>query len=230
MIGETLDRCTAVFDRRFVSRPGWVVLGEVFLGLGWLRAVGAKAVDADWWNGAVLRDFVAEHDDRAMWWYEPIVEHVVLPADQLWSVVVILLELAIGLALLTAWRLTPGLWAGLFLSLNFLLAGSPNPSVFYLVLTFALLLWRLESVAASAIGLRTLRVLVGAFATLAVLGVLQIRSLDPATVIDDAATVLVVWSICAGLAAAATRRRVRRTFLANCVIDLRQSVSAPGPR
>lgn len=61
MIGSILDRSNAAFDRRFVSRPSWVVLAELFLGVGWLRAATSKAIERDWWAGRTIADFVADY-------------------------------------------------------------------------------------------------------------------------------------------------------------------------
>jgi hypothetical protein len=52
---------------------------------------------------------------------------------------VMIAQLLIGLALLVGWRTKPALIAGLLMNFNFVAAGEPNPSAFYLVMQMALL-------------------------------------------------------------------------------------------
>lgn len=213
MIGKSLDRINALFDRRLASRPSWVVLAELFLGMGWLRAAIAKIFDPDWWAGQAVADFAADHEPNTIGWYRPILEHLILAQPAAWAAVVLVLELAIAAALLTCRRIGVGLAVAIFLNVNFLLIGSPNPSVFYLMLQLGLVLWFLETSSAPATSLPWLRRLTVTGLVLAILCVPYMRTMDPQLVIDDPALVLGMWAGCGAIAAMVARRRVRREKL-----------------
>ncbi len=69
--GEAFDRADAAFDRRFASRPSAVVLVELFLAIGWLRAAVAKSTTGAWWSGREIREFLVDHDTQTISWYRP---------------------------------------------------------------------------------------------------------------------------------------------------------------
>lgn len=220
MVGASLDRINALFDRRFASLPGSVVLAQLFLGFGWLRAVVAKLVDPDWWAGGIIDEFVGEYDSKTIGWYRPILDSLIVDYTVAWAVVVVALEMFVAVALLTSMRVGTGLAAAIFLNVNFLLVGSTNPSVFYLILQFGLVLWMLESSTAFAANTRRLRLLSVGGVGLAFVCLPYVRTMDPAGVIDDPALVLAMWSVCGVVATVVARRRVHRKRLRMPIIDL----------
>jgi len=220
MIASTLDRTNALFDRRLASRPSWVVLAELFLGIGWLRAAAAKSFERDWWTGRVITDFVEEHQKATIGWYEPIVDRVITGYSIAWAVAIIVAELAIALSLLTAKRMASGLAIAIFLNVNFLLVGAPNPSIFYLLMQLGLVLWLLETSPARRASMRWLRLLSIGGVALALVCLPYVRTMDPRMVIDDPASVLATWGSCGAVAAVVARRRVRREQLRIDLIDL----------
>lgn len=221
MIGAALDRVNLVFDRRCNPYPGWVVLAQLFLGIGWLRAAVAKLIDPDWWTGQELTDFVSEHEQDTIGWYEPVLDVVVVDVATGWAVVVLLLEVLIAAALLTSFRSATGLAAAIFLNVNFLLVGAPNPSIFYLILQLALILWMLETAIEARTSMRWLRLIVISGVILTVACLPFLRTVDPDAVIEDPAVVLATWSALGAVGAATARRRVRRDLLQTEYIDLR---------
>ncbi|MEM1333679.1 MAG: hypothetical protein AAGG08_09495 [Actinomycetota bacterium] len=176
-----------VADR--LRRPAWVVLVELFIGLGWARAVVEKLIDPDWWSGAAIADFVADHEADAVAWYTGIATEVWVPFADVVGVTVLALQVIAAVTLVTGRRVELGLGAGMFLNLHFVLAGAVDPSIFYLVAQSAVAMHLLER-DRSAAGRRVLDwlnvgavILVGASAPM-------IRTLHPAEVVDDPAVVL----------------------------------------
>lgn len=220
MVGASLDRINLLFDRRFAVRPSWVVLAELFLGIGWLRAVAAKAADSQWWNGGQINEYILDNRPHTIGWYRPIVDSVVLDYRMFWAFVIIAAELAIGVALLTTVRIRTALAAAIFLNVNFVLVGSTNPSIFYLVLQLGLVLWLFETSTKPASTMRWLQVLAVGGVAFALICVPSITTVYPDHLIDDPASVLAAWSACGAIALSVACRRVRREHLRMSAIDL----------
>ena len=174
---------------RFDALPAWVVLTELFIGLGWLRAVAEKLIDPAWWRGETIERFVAEHANTTLDWYGPFLDRVVLPFTPLIAAVVVLGQLVAGLSLATGRRLGIGLAVGMFLNIHFLAAGAVTPSAFYLLGQGALALWLCEQTASGARA-RALRISAAVGAFVAGLNTPFISTLHPAEVIEDPAIML----------------------------------------
>ena len=202
--GVSLGRTLQGHIEKRLNLPPWVLLVQVFIGLGWLRAVVEKVIDPFWWNGAVLRDFLDAHADLTLPWYRTFLETVIEPNLFVVAVTVVLAQLFAAVALLSGWRLLAGLAVGAFLNLNFMAAGAVNPSIFYLICQTALLLWILHG--ESEPKKRALRLLATASIVLVLLNVPFISTIDPAAVIEDPASVLVTLGL---LTAVASRIGVR---------------------
>lgn len=222
MIGAAVDRLNLAFDRRCSPYPGWVVVVQVFLGVGWLRSAVAKLADPDWWTGRVLADFVSDHQQDTIYWYEPLLDLVVADLATGWASVILLTEILIAVSLLTSVRLRTGLAAAVFLNLNFLLVGSTNPSIFYLILELVLILWMVETSAQPRSSLRWSRVMVVGGLTLMLACAPFLRTIDPDAVMEDPAAVLATWSALGAVGAATARRRVRRDLLQTEYVDVRR--------
>ena len=181
VVTATVDRLTAV--------PPWVLLLQLFIGLGWTRAGTEKLISSEWWNGAELELFLRDHSVLTVVWYQPFIDLVVHPGAIVISFVVMAMQFLLGAALLSNKRVGLALGVGMVLNLNFIAAGAVNPSVFYLLAQGAVLLWIAErSRDSSTIDL--LEVVMMAGATLAVVSAPGIRTLSPAEVIDDPALML----------------------------------------
>lgn len=116
---------------------------RVFIGIGWLRAFGEKAIDPDWWRGRSLEQFLTMHvqDDMIPFPpYQALVSDLFLPNTMLLAFVVLVGQLLVGMAILTGTLTNLAILGGLFMNLNFLLIGVPDPSAFYIVIQVALLM------------------------------------------------------------------------------------------
>jgi thiosulfate dehydrogenase [quinone] large subunit len=116
---------------------------RVFIGIGWLRAFAEKAIEPGWRDGTSLTAFLTDRlrEGRvALPPYESLVTAVFLPNATALGWIVMVGQLLAGLAILTGCTTRAALVGGLFMNLNFLLAGQPDPSAFYIVIQIALLL------------------------------------------------------------------------------------------
>jgi len=115
---------------------------RAFIGLGWLRAASEKAPDPGWWDGTVLAAFLERQAVTGAIpfpAYEAVARAVFVPASAPLGWVIVFGQALAGLAILTGTLTNAALLGGLFMNLNFLLAGVPDPSAFYLVIQGALL-------------------------------------------------------------------------------------------
>jgi len=137
-------RAALAAARAEASREGaYLVPLRAFIGLGWLRACAEKLTDPAWPAGETLATFLSarvEGGDVAFPAYEALVTGVFLPHAAALGFVVALGQLLVGLGILFGALTQAALLGGIFMNLNFLLAGEPNPSAFYVVIQAALLL------------------------------------------------------------------------------------------
>ena len=175
---------------RTAGLPSWVLLVELFIGLGWLRAAAEKVIHPDWWTGDVIRRFVMEHQDQALGWYSPFVDAVVSPAAMLVALVVLALQLTAGLCLVSGRRRGLALGLGILLNLHFMAAGAVSPSAFYLLAQGTLVLWMVEQ-RPTIFSIRRLVLAAGVATFVASASLPLISTVDPAHVIEDPAMMFV---------------------------------------
>ena len=129
---------------RGVGQDGaYLVPLRLFIGLGWLRAGAEKVIDPGWRDGTSLAAFLSGHvsaGEVAFPWYETLIAQVFLPHAAALALVIMLGQFLAGVAIAAGGLTNAALLGGLFMNLNFLLAGAPNPSTFYIVIQIALLL------------------------------------------------------------------------------------------
>lgn len=114
---------------------------RLFISIGWLRSVAEKLGDSAWTRGRAVGDFLdvqAASGAIVFPGYEWLAEHVLGPAGGWVGWLVILLQLGVGLAILTGWYTNLALLVGVVMNINFMLAGAVNPSAFYIVIQAAL--------------------------------------------------------------------------------------------
>ena len=166
---------------------------RLFLAAGWLRAGAEKVIEPQWWNGNKLRAFLTAQHDEALPFFRPIMDNLIAPGARTVAIVVVITQLAIGLAIAIGKPMRLALRWGFVLNVVFILAGKVNPSAFYLVMEIVLLF----AVADGTIGVRPSRpswrtiVAAGTSAALAIAVAPYIRTIEPATVIEDPAMMLV---------------------------------------
>jgi hypothetical protein len=115
---------------------------RVFIGIGWLRAFAEKAVEPGWRDGTRLAGFLERQLDAGMVVFPPyqtLLTEVFLPQAVLLGWIVLLGQLLAGIAIASGALTTAALLGGIFMNLNFLLAGAPDPSAFYIVIQAVLL-------------------------------------------------------------------------------------------
>ena len=196
---DTTLRAIVRAARALVARhravPAGVLFLQLFLGLGWLRAAAAHGLSPSWWSGGEVLGFLLETEQRRLPFYDPLVDLVIRPFPDLLSIGVWAIQVSVGIGLVLGLR--PILWVlvGMFLNVNFILAGEVNPSVFYLVMATPVLLWvvggRLD--ADSARRLSRWALLVG----VAVVAVCLpfVSTVDPDHVVEDPALVLITLAL-----------------------------------
>ena len=174
---------------RLRQTPVWVLLIQTFIGLGWLRAATEKVIDGDWWSGATIEEFLAEHADTRLPWFDTFAELFVEPNINAVIVGVVMLQGLVGLALVTGFGRRIALVAGMTMNLVFVAGGAVSPSVFYLLAQMAVFLWVLEQRwdrNSEQMALLTM----GMGWMVALVSVPFMRTIDPTAVIDDPAVML----------------------------------------
>jgi len=209
---ERPSRLERLANRRFAGLPSWVVLVELFIGFGWLRAAVEKAIDPDWWNGVVIADFAAAHSRWTIVWFQPVIDHVVLPHVRVVAAAVVLGQLVAAATLIAGRRRGVGLATGTALCVSFIAAGAVNPAIFYLVTQSALALWLLENRIPPERALRILRIGGRGAVIAAALTAPFISTLRPARIVEDAAAVFAFGALLVAVACAVGSRHAATRF------------------
>jgi uncharacterized membrane protein YphA (DoxX/SURF4 family) len=130
--------------RAELRKPGaYLVPLRLFIGVGWLRACAEKLVDPGWRDGASVQHFLTGQLDAgqvAFPFYQTLIHQLFAPQAEALGWIITLGQALVGLALLTGTLTNAALLGGLFMNLNFLLSGRPDPSAFYIVIQASLLL------------------------------------------------------------------------------------------
>ncbi len=191
---QTIIRAAGAIAARFRSVPASVLYPQFFLGFGWIRAAIAHGTDLSWWSGENLLEFLESTEALRLPVYDPFVDIIVRTLPILVSVIVLVLQSLIGLALLANIRPVAWTLVGIFLNVNFIMAGAVNPSVFYVVMGMAVVLWiMLVRMTAERAHRMATRATIVAAATLVVCGPFT-TTLDPARVIEDPSLILICLS------------------------------------
>ncbi len=134
------------------SAPLWFVV-RLYVGYEWLIAGMDKVLNPVWFGsgaGGAIKGFVAgalaktggAHPDVQMW-YASFLKSAVLPNAVSWSNAIAVGEVLVGVGLIVGAVVGVAAFFGLFMNLNFMLAGtvSINPVLFTLSI-FLILAWR----------------------------------------------------------------------------------------
>lgn len=129
--------------RHEASKDGiYLVPLRAFIGIGWIRAYAEKATDPNWIGGGTLTEFLNGHlasDQMPFPFYRDLTTDYFLPHAAALAWIVLLGQLMAGLGILTGTLTTAALLGGLFMNVNFVLAGATDPSPFYIVIQALLL-------------------------------------------------------------------------------------------
>lgn len=127
---------------------------RLYLGWGWLEAGWGKVQSPAWVGsdaGAALTSFAqgaltktgGAHPD-VQWWYAWFLERAVLPNAEVWSYLVAYGELLVGAALIVGFLVGFSALFGMFMNLNFMLAGTVSVNPIWFVIGLLLVLaWRI---------------------------------------------------------------------------------------
>jgi thiosulfate dehydrogenase (quinone) large subunit len=125
------------------SKEGAVLLPlRLFIALGWLRALAEKLTNPAWLDGTALTHFLTtqlQTEKVVFPAYAWSISHVFLPGAPTFTWIIMAGQLLVGLGLLFGAFSKAALIGGLFMNLNFIAAGMPSPSVFYVVMQIMLL-------------------------------------------------------------------------------------------
>lgn len=116
---------------------------RIFIGVGWMRAGLEKLIEPGWLNGTALTNFLGgqlEAGQVIFPFYRLWIEKIFLPGALALGWVILVGQLLVGLAVLTGTLTNFALLWGLFMNINFILAGQVTPSAFYVVIQIVLLL------------------------------------------------------------------------------------------
>jgi uncharacterized membrane protein YphA (DoxX/SURF4 family) len=105
-------------------------------------ALAEKLADPGWRDGSSLHVFLAgQIDDGQVSFslYLALMRDVFMPGERLLDWTISIGQLLAGIALVTGTLTNAALLGGIFMNLNFMLAGRPDPSAFYLIIQSALL-------------------------------------------------------------------------------------------
>ncbi|MFK8024747.1 MAG: hypothetical protein AB8G26_12375 [Ilumatobacter sp.] len=167
------------------ARFALIIPLQLFLAAGWARAGVEKIIDPRWWSGDDLRDYLVEQRPLMLPWFRTFADVFVEPVAFGIAWFVLFAQLAIAACLATNRHVKPAVWCAIVLNVAFTMAGSVNPSAFYLVMQLALLV-ALSRTVSTTIALRRAAL----WTVPAVLLLPFAMTLHPAHVIDDPALVL----------------------------------------
>ncbi len=136
------------FTTSTASAPLWLIV-RLYLGYEWLMAGWEKVMNPAWFGsdaGAALNGFVqgalgktvGAHPDVQMW-YAAFLKSTVLPHLMVWSNLVAIGEVLVGLGLIVGLFTGLAAFFGAFMNLNFLLAGTVSVNPIFLVLALGIM-------------------------------------------------------------------------------------------
>ncbi len=132
----------------------WLIV-RLYLGYEWLMAGWEKVINPAWVGeraGVAITGFLqgaltktgGAHPD-VQWWYAWFVERVALPNATTFSYLVAYGELLVGVALILGFLVGVSAFFGMFMNLNFMLAGTVSVNPTWFVLGLGLILaWRVS--------------------------------------------------------------------------------------
>lgn len=124
------------------SEAAFLLPLRLFIGIGWIRAGLEKFIEPGWPQGTALAQFFNEQlasGTVVFPFYQHLLRDVFMPHVLGLSWLIMIGQLLTGIAIMTGTFTNFALLAGLFMNLNFILAGRVTPSAFYIVIQIVLL-------------------------------------------------------------------------------------------
>jgi thiosulfate dehydrogenase (quinone) large subunit len=234
MFTRTKHAPVNLISRLGLSRPeaAWLVPTRVFMAIGWLRACAEKLADPHWSNGETLRVFLESQQSMiAFPFYSYLVQQLFITHLKELAFIVLLGQWLVGLGILFGAWTKIALLAGIFMNFNFLLLGRPDPSAFYIVIQWMLLVGRADRVMSldaflkqkSELGMtsKAYLVLTIVLGLLAALLFPFIQSFAPAQSVKDPVAVLIVLLVIIALSTAFLALQKPLTFKEKALTAIR---------
>ncbi len=137
--------------RQELSKDGAYLLPlRIFIGIGWLRTSAEKIIDPGWYDGTALTAFLEEElagGHVVFPFYRALITDVFLPNASALGAIIMIGELLAGVAILIGMFTNAALLGAIFMNLNFILAGAPDPSAFYFLIQVALFVGGIGAIA-----------------------------------------------------------------------------------
>jgi thiosulfate dehydrogenase (quinone) large subunit len=115
---------------------------RLFIAFGWLRAASEKTLNPAWFDSSTLEAVLnAQLGGNHVVFpaYAWLISNVFLPGAPMLVWIVLIGQIMVGLGLVFGAFSRAALLGALFMNLNFIAAGMPSPSVFYVVIQILLL-------------------------------------------------------------------------------------------
>lgn len=107
------------------------------MGIGWIRTCLEKLPEAGWWDGTTVSAFLGGNlaaGKVVFPFYQDLITNVFIPHALVLGLIIMFGEGLIGLSVLTGTFTNFGLLNGILLNLNLIMAGTIDPSAFYLII------------------------------------------------------------------------------------------------
>jgi hypothetical protein len=177
--------------RQYRQLPGWVLIPQIFLAFAWGRSGLAHLLDAEWWSGQGVLNFLATETGLRVDVYQHVLTGVIERIPVATAVAVVAIELLVAVLLLINYRAAVAIGVAIVFNLQLILAGAVNPAVFYLVVALGIGIWRVETFASPETVSRLSRwMLMAGVAVVAFLAP-SVRTLRPEGALEDPALLLI---------------------------------------
>jgi uncharacterized membrane protein YphA (DoxX/SURF4 family) len=117
--------------RQYRQLPGWVLIPQIFLAFAWGRSGLAHLLDAEWWSGQGVLNFLATETGLRVDVYQHVLTGVIERIPVATAVAVVAIELLVAVLLLINYRAAVAIGVAIVFNLQLILAGAVNPAVFY---------------------------------------------------------------------------------------------------
>lgn len=129
--------------------PALIVLMRVLFGVGWLLAGVTKITDKLWFHepGLFLREYLVDslHKTNVPDFYKTFIEHIALEHVMIFNYALPIVQIIVGIFLITGLFTIPSILTCLFMHINFILSGNMNGiSLVLYTNAFSLLIFRIH--------------------------------------------------------------------------------------
>ena len=142
MLSKLVKKMIFWIQRELKRENAYLLPLRIFIGTGWIRASLEKATNPGWFDGTNLSGFLKEHLNSGAVvfpFYRHLLTDVFLPGAAVMGWIVMIGQMLVGLAILFGVLTNFALLWGIFMNLNFIMAGEISPSAFYVVIQVVLL-------------------------------------------------------------------------------------------